>query len=257
MKDSAFSRDGSLLAATSAQGGTRVFRRSDGATLLDSPGGGRRLAALGDGFMLVGYGVQATVLLTPSGASRAEHGLDEPLFDLAAHPNGASAVALGERGSVVFLDDEGRLLRRARFEEAQSVAVPPTGSALLIGTREGLRRFDPDTDDVFAYPGLAEPVLDVAISPDGRRVAGSTASGVVRVWELESGEPLLALLAHAGRVVSVEFSPDGRDLWTASWDGRARRLALGELAMAPEALVARAEARWGLDPDDAVDALAR
>ena len=257
VKDAAFSRDGSLLAATSARGGTRVFRRSDGATLLDYRVGGRRLAALGERFMLVGYGVQATALLAPSGANRAEHGLDEPLFDLAAHPDGRAAVALGERGSVVFLDSEAQLLRTARFEDAQSVAVPPDGSALLVGTREGLRRFDPDTGDVFAYPGLSEPVLDVAISPDGRRVAGSTASGAVRVWELESGEPLLALLAHTGRVVSVEFSPDGQDLWTASWDGRARRLALGELAMAPEALVARAEARWGLDPDDAVDALAR
>jgi hypothetical protein len=43
-----------------------------------------------------------------------------------------------------------------------------------------------------------------------------------RLWDAESGKSLAVLPGHAGGVLSVAFSPDGRRLATADWDPTAR-----------------------------------
>lgn len=72
--------------------------------------------------------------------------------------------------------------------------------------------------------------LDYAeFSPDGRRVL-TTSSGknpgsspaMAMVWDLASGEPVTAPMAHSNRVVHASFSPDGRRIATASFDNTAR-----------------------------------
>lgn len=57
-------------------------------------------------------------------------------------------------------------------------------------------------------------------SPDGRRVATACYDGSVIVWDLASGEELLALPLQPDAVRSVRYSADGKRLLTASNDGR-------------------------------------
>ena len=46
--------------------------------------------------------------------------------------------------------------------------------------------------------------------------------GFARIWDARTGHPLTDKLHHEALVASVEFSPDGRKLLTASWDSKAR-----------------------------------
>ena len=54
------------------------------------------------------------------------------------------------------------------------------------------------------------PVRAVAISADGRRAISGDDGGTVRVWDLDTGEPLRTLADHHGRVFAVAISADGR-----------------------------------------------
>ena len=69
---------------------------------------------------------------------------------------------------------------------------------------------------------LAFSVLDLAFSPDGRRLATANTNHTAGLWDVESGRPIAALRGHVGTVYSVAFSPDGQRLATASWDRTAR-----------------------------------
>lgn len=67
--------------------------------------------------------------------------------------------------------------------------------------------------------GNGGPVLTLAFSPDGRRLAsGGSDDGTAHVWDLDSGRDLLTLVGHREPVESVAFSPDGGTLATASDD---------------------------------------
>lgn len=67
-----------------------------------------------------------------------------------------------------------------------------------------------------------ERVLDVAVSPDGRRLATSGSDGVVKVWNAATLRLERAIEAHARAASAVAFSPDGRLVASASSDGTAR-----------------------------------
>src|SRR5690606_34821834 len=60
-----------------------------------------------------------------------------------------------------------------------------------------------------------------ALSPDGALVAAGDRGGVLRLWDAGSGRLVASARGHAGRVLTVRFSPDGARLVTASQDDTA------------------------------------
>ena len=73
----------------------------------------------------------------------------------------------------------------------------------------GRERFDVPWDiDVLA--GHTGRVRDIAISPDGSRIASASGDQTVRIWDSATGESLLVLKGHRGWVEAVAFSADGR-----------------------------------------------
>jgi len=73
--------------------------------------------------------------------------------------------------------------------------------------------FDPRSGKLGERPvmqlkGHSEPVVDVAISGDGRRVITGSADNTARVWDYSSGKQICELKRrHTGGVVAVDFSP--------------------------------------------------
>jgi WD40 repeat protein len=95
-----------------------------------------------------------------------------------------------------------------------SVAWSPDSKAVAIGRETGhilIRDLTQNRLRVFAEH--LHPVLDVAWSSDGTRLASGGADSSVIVWDVQTGESLSVL---AGDIVS--WSPDGEWLATALYD---------------------------------------
>jgi WD40 repeat protein len=103
--------------------------------------------------------------------------------------------------------------------------------------------WDVDTGQVlFTFSGHGGIVYSVAFSPDGKRLATTSADATVKVWDVSSVKELsrdpLTLFGHTAAVYRAAFSPDGKRLATASQDGTSRVYAL-----AVQDLVAIAKSR--------------
>jgi WD40 repeat protein len=63
-------------------------------------------------------------------------------------------------------------------------------------------------------------VSSVAFSPDGRLLASSGFDNTVRIWNVESGQPVRVLNGHSDEVYTTAFSPEGKLLASSGYDNR-------------------------------------
>jgi WD40 repeat protein len=146
-------------------------------------------------------------------------GIDSTLFT----PDGRSLITSGDSGlqrwPIAFDEkavppglrvDSSQVFTPPAFHSAGSLSLAANGRTLAVTNRPHNQAvvLDLQTGEV-RFRGEQLRISGIAISPDGRWLAGSTWPGVgeVRVWDLPTGKPAWTL---PGTTADLAFSPDGR-----------------------------------------------
>jgi WD40 repeat protein len=236
----AASADGRRLLTAGLDDAVRVWDLAEGAlvTPLLEPEDNARLAVLTpDGHHVIVPGQDGIARMWRIAEPAERTPLRDPLCAVLP-PEGAGFAALAD-GRVEV--DAGPGARRAAFAVpalAAAIALARGGRAVAVittrgeievwdaarGTRaaalvgSGWPRYAPLGAGSFRYARW------LAVGADGAWLAGIALPDgrAARIWDAATGAPLSAPLQHAGRVLSVVASADGRRVVTASADGTVR-----------------------------------
>ncbi len=149
---------------------------------------------------------------------------------LAFSADGARLVAAGgipgQQGGVVVYDVRTGAAE-GRFGEAKdsvfAAAIAASGDRLALGgTRERVDVVDPATGRVLFRVEHDDWVQSLDLSADGKLLASSDRSGLIRVTELRTGRAVHELRGHEGSVTCLRFDPSASTLATAGVDQRVR-----------------------------------
>jgi WD40 repeat protein len=74
----------------------------------------------------------------------------------------------------------------------------------------------------FIVSGHSSPVQALAISSDGRRLASGDSTGILKLWDTETGSELLSMDAHVNGVSAIAVHPSGRQMASVGGDAVVR-----------------------------------
>jgi WD40 repeat protein len=172
-------------------------------------------------------------------------GSETPGRVVASHDFAVTSVAFTTDGSAVISGSHDHTVKRTSlatgrtewqapgsFEQVNAVALSKDAALLATGSSDGryahrvlkagaqclgpgaVRLWDARTGRLLRRLGdPAEQVMAVALSPDGRRVAGGGGnpggSGVVRQWDTATGTEVWSREDHTAEVLAIAYAPDG------------------------------------------------
>jgi WD40 repeat protein len=159
-------------------------------------------------------------------AKLAGHATTQTVDFASISPDGARVLSGSSDGTVIAWERKtGKVIRKLgpAVGRIMSALFSPDGArALAAGEDKIIRLWDlKDGHLIREFKGHDEWVFSLAFSPDGR-IVYSTSGGpdawrdgkdsAVRAWDVETGRELRKLEGHKGRVMSVDVSPDGRQV---------------------------------------------
>lgn len=183
------------------------------------------LAVSPDGLSLASASWDGTARIWPLA------GGDSRLLD--PHRGPVNAVAFLPGGAPVTAGADGAVRIWAAEGTSQVIATAPTGlnavavasdSEIAAAGADAILRFVRADGSVRAAAELGpNPVIALALSPDGTRVAAATAGGTIAVVDRATGQVQLRLVGPGLPVWSLAWRPDGAELLTGGGDRLVRR----------------------------------
>jgi WD40 repeat protein len=178
-----------------------------------------------DGTLVATGGRDATVRVwsRASGDQLEELRVGDWVEDVQFSPDGRLlAVAEGEAVRIFDVASWDRVTSLTHDRFVLSAKFTPDGRRLVSGSWDGtVRVWEVATWEEVRRIEVGWQVNDVGLDPEGH-VVGAGGDGGAGLWDLETGERLMALAGHAAEVWAVRFSPDGARLATAGVDGTIR-----------------------------------
>lgn len=243
----AFSPDSATLVSGSADGIIRFWDTENGDPLSDRITGHtqwvRAATFFKDSSTLASVAFNGEITFwdvkTPQKPTIHTEGHRDKLSTLAFSPDGTKLVSVGAEGSMIFgagfstwrtdhlirLTDvkTGRELATLRYVSGiEALTFSPDGKTVAFTGFGEIRLWNTETGDEQAIP-LADLradihnipiVLALTFSPDGRWLVSGTQGGKIQMWDVATGEALVAFAEPTvqedpGGISALEFSPDG------------------------------------------------
>jgi WD40 repeat protein/serine/threonine protein kinase len=228
----ALSPDGSRVATGNADGSIRVWdrqRRSEGRTFKGQGGSIRDLAFSDEGSKLVSIGLKAAYIWdATTGALLSARVWPKPIVRISLLPGERKLVETAPDGSVRLWNVEGE---EPPVNLSPGLETRAQGNVAKIGSGNGQRLAVANNRQIgvwdvtrrtrlllldFDLLGIPASLGAFALSSDGTRLASGNQDGIIRVWEVPSGQLLYQFKAHAGPVNSIAFNPAGTRLVSSS-----------------------------------------
>lgn len=234
----AFSPDGLLLATAGWEGGIAVRNVESGEELgffltdethihaIAFAPDGQSIAVAGEDGSLTRWSLDQLLPTTTF------VGHDDLVFEVVVTPDGSYLASVGKDGTLRLWDSKtGVEIRRLRWRAGSVYSVDVNADGTRMATRGSggmIRIWELPSGRLLREQAVDYRVRNLRFSPDGTRLAAGavrkgarpeTKGPAVAIWDVETGEELTRLQGHRGKVMRMDFHPDGTRLVTTSHRG--------------------------------------
>lgn len=150
-----------------------------------------------------------------------EHSPGGRLDNVVWSPDGTTLAVSNQTRVLVYTYADGALDPLPRTLEGHEnmvtgLAYSPDGALIASGSSESIRLWDTATWETTMT--LGDSGYRLAFSPDGTLLAAGKSDGMIRLWDVASGEVVREWAGHSAEVNGLAFNVDGTRLVSGSAD---------------------------------------